>query len=138
MAEIMVAAVIMILAFVGIILTYIRCQELNEMSQNKSLATRAAKSRMEQIRNTDFNLVLATYNNVPFFDGNINGAGVSYVDNTDPDLLQVTVSFCWQQKNGLVVGEDQNINGVLNAGEDSNGNGMIDSTVQLVTFVYNE
>lgn len=138
LAEIMVSAVVMIIAFVGILLTYIKCQELNEISRNKSMATRAAKSRMEVIRNTDFTQLSANYHNVPFFDGNINGAGVSYVDTTDPDIFQITVSFSWQQKSGLVVGEDQNINGVLNAGEDADGNGMLDSIVQLTTFVYNE
>lgn len=138
LAEVMVAAVVMILAFVGIMLTYVRCLELNEMSRNKSLATRAAKSRMEQINNSDFAQLTANYHAVPFFEAGINGAGVSYIDATDPELVQVTVTFCWAQRNGLIVGEDADLDGVLDAGEDTNGNGMLDSSVQLVTLRYDE
>jgi len=138
LAEVMVAAVVMILAFVGILITYVKCLELNEMSQNKSTATRAAKTRMEQINNSDFNQLFANFNNVAFFEPGLNGAGVSYINNADPDLVQITVSFCWRQKNGLLIGEDANLDGDLDAGEDINGNGMIDSTVQLVTSRYDE
>lgn len=138
LAEVMIAAVVMILAFLGIMLTYVKCLELNEMSRNKSLATRAAKSRMEQINNSDFTQLTANYHAVPFFEAGINGAGVSYIDATDPELVQITVTFCWAQKNGLIVGEDADLDGVLDAGEDANGNGMLDSSVQLVTFRYDE
>lgn len=138
LAEIMVAAVVMILAFVGILVTYIKCLELNEMSQNKSIATRAAKTRMEQINNSDFNQLVANFNDVDFLEPGFNGAGVSYVNNTNPDLVQITVSFCWRQKNGLLIGEDANLDGDLDAGEDTNGNGMIDSPVQLVTYRYDQ
>lgn len=138
LAEVMVAAVVMILAFVGILVTYIKCLELNEMSRNKSTATRAAKTRMEQINNSDFTQLTANFNNVPFFDPAVNGAGVSYINNTNPELVQITVSFCWRQKNGLLIGEDADLDGSLDAGEDTNGNGMIDSTVQLVTYRYDQ
>lgn len=138
MAEVMVAAVVMILAFVGILVTYTKCLELNEMSRNKSMATRAAKTRMEQISNSDFTQLMANFNNVSFFEPAINGAGVSYVNNTNPDLVQITVSFCWRQKNGLLIGEDTDLDGSLDAGEDTNGNGIIDSTVQLVTYRYDQ
>jgi len=63
--------------------------------------------------------------------------GVVYVDDTNPELLEVTVSVCWQQVL-RVIGEDKNLNGVLDAGEDTNGNGKIDSSVQLVTRIVNK
>lgn len=138
LAEVMIAAVVMILAFVGMLMTYVRCMELNEMSRNKSLATRAAKSRMEQINNSLFSQLSVNFQGTPFFEAGINGAGVSYIDATDPELVQITVTFCWAQKNGRVVGEDADLDGVLDAGEDANGNGMLDSSVQLVTVRYDE
>ena len=62
--------------------------------------------------------------------------GVVYVDDTDPELLRVTISVCWNQKN-RIFGEDKNLNGVLDAGEDKNNNGIIDSPVQIITLVAN-
>jgi hypothetical protein len=62
--------------------------------------------------------------------------GVVYVDDTNPELLRVTISVCWQQGNS-VIGEDKNLSGNLSLSEDTNNNGIIDSTVQLVTLVAN-
>ena len=137
LVEVMVSAVIMILAFVGILVTYMKCMELNEMSRNKSMATKAAKTRMELINTSAFSSLTANYNNIPFLPA-VRMAGVSYINTTNPDLAQIVVSVCWRQKNGLLVGEDADLDGVLDAGEDTNGNGMIDSPVQLVTFRYDE
>jgi hypothetical protein len=50
----------------------------------------------------------------------------------ETDLLELTVSVCWKQK-GRVIGEDKDLDGVLDSGEDANGNGMIDSSVELKT-----
>ncbi len=52
--------------------------------------------------------------------------------------MLVTVTFCWRQSNGRLMGEDSNLNGALNTGEDVNGNGTIDSPVQLIAYIYNE
>jgi len=64
--------------------------------------------------------------------------GVVYVDDTaNSELLDVTVSVCWRQGN-KVIGEDTNLNGVLDVGEDTIiANNIIDSTVELVTQVAN-
>ena len=136
LAELMFAAFILIVTFAGLLLSYLRCLELNEMAKNSSMAVSAVKTRMEQIRNTSFDQLIANYNNVTFTAANLNGIGVSYINSTDPDLYEVTVTFCWQQKNGKVVGEDQNLNGALNVGEDENANGILDSPVQAVTYIY--
>ena len=34
------------------------------------------------------------------------------------------------------MGEDTNINGALNAGEDANGNGVLDSPVEMTTYIF--
>ncbi len=72
----------------------------------------------------------------PFGGG--TSAGVSYVTLVNPSLAQITVSYCWRQKNGLFVGEDVDLDGNLDPGEDTNGNGIIDSPVQLVTYRYDD
>lgn len=136
--ELLVAAVVFVLTFVGIIYSFIKGMELNEVSQNTSMALAASKNRMEAVRNTPFNQIYNTFNNVTFTAANLTGIGITYVDNSNPDLFQVKTVFCWRQKNGLIYGEDTNLNGVLNTGEDANGNNQIDSPVSLVSYVYNE
>ena len=138
LAEIIIATAVFMIAFVGILLSYLRSVELSELSRNSSTAVQAARSRMEQIKDTSFSQIMGNYNIVTFTAAGLNGKGVSYVDNTNPDLLLVTISFCWQQKNGKIIGEDSNLNGLVDAGEDKNGNGMIDSPVQLVSYVYDK
>ncbi len=142
LAEVLIATVVFTLAFVGILLSYLRSMELNEMSRNSSLAVAAVKSEMEKVKDTAFGSIAANFDNKKeefTADGNgINGWMVSYVDDTNPKLLKVTISFCWKQKSGLKVGEDSELNGTLDVGEDKNGNGMIDSIAQVVSYVYDK
>jgi len=135
--EMLLAAVIASFALCGILLTYVTCMDTVKTSKNVSIATGAAQGLIEEIRSTPFPQIIANYDRLTF---NVNGIpssrGIIYVDDTDPELLLITVSVCWRQDN-RIIGEDTNLNGVLNAGEDTNGNGIIDSTVELVTQVVN-
>ncbi len=135
--ELMVASVIFIIALVAILYSYLKCLELQDFGRNVSIATQAVKNKMENIKNATFSTLRSTYNNTTFTaTGITNGRGIIYVDDSNPNLVQVKIAFCWKQPNGRVVGEDKNINGVLNAGEDKNGNGQIDSYVQITTKIY--
>lgn len=136
--ELMVTVIILAIVFVGILMSFIRCMDLNELSRNSSISIAAVKSRMEQINNSAFNKILADYNNTVFTTSGLNGIGASYVTIINSNLLRVTSTFCWRQKNGRIIGEDTNLNGQLDAGEDLNGDGMIDSPVRILTYVYNK
>ena len=136
LAELMVAAAIFLFVLGGILFSYITCLELAEIAKNSSLATHAAKSKLEEIKNTAFNQIYANYHNVSFTAAGLNGRGVRYVDNSDPDLLHVIIEFCWRQPNGRIIGEDQDLDGLLDGGEDDNGNGRLDSIVILDTYIY--
>ena len=135
--ELLIAAVVFVLTFVGILLSYLRCMELNEMSKHSLTAVAAVKTKMEEIKNTDFNDIFADYDDQTFTANGINGKGVIYIDDSNSDLLKITIPFCWKQTSGIIVGEDENLNGQLDSGEDKNGNGMIDSIVEAVSYVYN-
>lgn len=139
--ELMVASFILSVTFLAILLSFIKCMELSELSRNSSSAVAEIKSKMEQIKNTAFGQIITNYNNVSFDPAVSNiavgkGKGVSYVSNVNANLLQVTVTFCWRQKNGRVIGEDTNLNGAINTGEDINGNGTLDSPTQLISYIY--
>ena len=137
--ELLVAVFILAIAFVGTLLTYVKCIELNELSRNATIALAAAKNKMIEIQNipsNQFDQIIGNYNGVSFTTPNFDGRGVTYVSSTNTDLLKVTVSLCWRQKNGRMLGEDQNLSGTINAGEDLNGNGILDSPIELVTSIY--
>ena len=137
LAELMVTTVIIVLAFLGMLIGFLKCLELHELSRNSSIAVAAVKTQIENIKNTDPADLIATYHNATFISEGLTGMGVSYVTNTDPEVFEVTVSFCWRQKNGRVIGEDENLNGQLNGGEDLDADGIIDSPVQVVTYIHN-
>jgi Tfp pilus assembly protein PilV len=149
LAELMVATFILIIALVGILISYLKCLELNEFNKNSSYAVVAAKNRMEQIKDTDFTQLVGAWNDDVFSSSDLGeldslggssrfASGVSYVDSSVSDLYEITVSVCWRQKSGRVIGEDLDLDGVLDAGEDVNGNGMIDSPVQLITLIFDK
>jgi len=136
--EVMIAAAILAIVLCGLLVTYIRCFELISTSRNLTFAVNAAQRKIEEMRDYTFSQIYTDYNNQNFTVDEIgagNSRGVIYVDNSDPVLLKVTISVCWRQQGSRIIGEDLNLNGILDPGEDLNGNNMIDSPAQLVTLI---
>lgn len=137
LVEMLLAAVILAYAVCGILALHVSCFDLVSTSKNISIAVNASQGLMEEIRNASFPQIFDNYNNLNFTVNTMSSnRGVVYVDDTDPELLRVTISVCWNQRN-RIIGEDRNLNGALEAGEDANNNGVIDSPAQLVTLVAN-
>jgi len=135
--EILLSALIASFVLCGILLTYVTCMDSIKISKNVSIATSAAQGLIEEIRSTPFPQIVTNYDQLNFTVNGINNSrGVVYIDDSNPEFLLATISACWQQGN-RIIGEDLNLNGVLNSGEDANGNGIIDSTVKLVTQIAN-
>ena len=134
--ELLVAVFILVLAVTGIILSYLQAMELQEVAQATSIATKAALSRMDQIRATTYSQIKATYNGVAFNVSGLNAKGVTYIDDSTPELLYVKVVVSWKQRSNRVYGDDKNLNGQADAGEHVDANGMLDSPVQLTTRVF--
>jgi prepilin-type N-terminal cleavage/methylation domain-containing protein len=140
LVEVILATAILASALVGILGTYVTCLVLITTSQNVNAATNAAQGIIEEIRSTPFTQVVDNYNGMVFTVNDIPfSAGVVYADDSvNAEFLDVTVSICWRQGN-RIIGEDANLNGVLDSGEDTmEANGIIDSTVQLKTRVANK
>jgi len=135
--EILLAAGILASAVSAILVAYYSCFALIGISKGVNIATNAAMGLMEEIRSSAFPNIVDDYNGINFVVNAIpQSMGVVYVDDTNPELLETTISVCWRQGN-RVIGEDSDLDGVLDAGEDGNGNGIIDSPVQLVTRIAN-
>lgn len=136
--EVMIAAAILVTVICGILLIYINSLELISLSRNLTFSVNAAQRKIEEIRDYTFSLIYADYNEQVFTVDEMppgNSRGVIYVDDANPDLLKVTISVCWRQRANRIIGEDLDLDGVLDAGEDLNGNNMIDSPAQLVTLI---
>ena len=138
MPELLLAAALLSIVLVGLLLSYAMCLGLDQLSRNSTRALYAAQARLEEIKSTPYDHIKGMYHTTTFSPPSLDGMGVSYVDDSDPRLLLVTVTVCWRQPNGRVIGEDKNLNGILDAGEDTNMNNMIDSLVTLTTHLYNQ
>lgn len=121
--------------------------ELQETNRNLVIATNSARQKIEEIRNTSFDSIIATYNDGPsriFTPAGLDGRGritASYVTGSNNNLIDVRIAICWRQKGGRIIGEDNGrtggtaLDGILNGGEDLNGNGLIDSPCVLSTAI---
>jgi len=131
--ELMIAVGVLIVALVGILGVFAHMISLNENSAKLTLAVAACQAKLEEMRNSSFPPNGTNFNPAGFRSGEAKGA-IS-INSSDPKLLQVFVSVSWMIRSNRVIGEDKNLNGVLDAGEDSNANGRLDSPGQLATLM---
>lgn len=135
MTELLIAVLILVPLFTGVLYTFIKCTQLNELSRHSSMVLWACKNKLADIESTAFNQIYATHNNTTFIANGIDGIGKTYINNTNPQSLVITVAFSWEEANGKKIGEDLDYDGQIDGGEDVNGNGMLDSMVQLSTVI---
>jgi type II secretory pathway pseudopilin PulG len=134
-AELLVATAIILLTSLAILFSYVQCLELNRINEDMAVALQNARNTMETVKSTAFDQIHDTYNNKTFELRSLEpGIGLVEIDNKNPQLLGVTVRVFWKTKNRLM-GEDKNLDGVLNDGEDTNENGKLDSPVSLFTHI---
>ena len=134
--ELLVAAILLSMAVVGLLLSYTKMIELQELSHNTSIAIEGMIDQMELIKNTNFTDIETTFNAQTFTVTGLTGIGSISVTTLEFDYLEVWMTYSWQQKNGRIIGEDDDLDGVLDVGEDDNANGRLDSPAQFVTYIY--
>lgn len=134
--ELLVSMILLAPLYMGVSLSFIQCMSLNDASQEFSQAIGSVQNQVSVMHNTPFDQVFSTYNNTTFTVAGMTGIGAIDVDNSAADLLTVTVSYCWQTKDGRLMGEDVNLNGQLDAGEDVDNDGLISSPATLITMMY--
>jgi len=135
--EVLLASGILGFSICGILAAYGSCSVLIGISKNVNTATNAAMAMMEEIRASPFTDIADDYNGLNFVVNNIpSSMGTVFIDDTNPDFLEATVSVSWRQGN-RIIGEDVNLNGVLDAGENVDGNGILNSPAEVVTRIAN-
>ena len=149
--EVIIAAMIIVVGLAGVVQVFYYARGQGEISANLTYALSAAQDKMEEIRNHTFSSIITDYSSggTPgntFALSEITGKGVITIDATDDagnteddgvnsNLLQVEIVVSFKTSNSRIVGEDQDLDGVLDAGEDLNGNGKLDSPVTIVSRV---
>lgn len=136
--ELMITAGVLIVALAGLLGVFAHLISLNENSGKLTVAVAGCQAKLEEMRASNFSGLYTAYNGASFNpDGFSLGAakGSIYINNSNPDLLQVFVSSSWKTRSNRVVGEDINLNGALDAGEDLNANGRLDSPAEIITLI---
>ena len=103
MIELIVTGSILSIIIVGLMRLFIYTSVLAEIAGNKTTATSEAQSKLEEIRNHDFDQISTDYaeGSNPGNNFNLtllNGNGVIYIGGTTPELLTLRVVISWQNK----------------------------------------
>lgn len=143
LVELLVSIVILVLVLVVLLQLYLFWFNINETAASYFYAASETQEKLEEIRNRgfyDFDSIVVDYG-LGGSPGNIfnlrhgNATGVIYINNTNPELLEIEIVTSLLATAGRVVGEDTDLDGILDAGEDLNGNGKFDSPVTLKSFL---
>ncbi|MFH1479172.1 MAG: type II secretion system protein [Candidatus Omnitrophota bacterium] len=137
--ELTTAAAIVVIALSGLLMLFARLSSMNENANNLTLANIAIQDKMEEIKNFNFDTILATYNNTRFEPDGFaadQADGWIKVNQFSPGLLQVYISVSWRESSNRVIGEDKNLNGQLDGGEDLDSDNLLSSPARLITLIY--
>lgn len=130
--ELMLTAVILIGVLMALVGVPIYCFNLAETNYNTANAYNNAREQIESIFSAVGNIV---EDNTTFTLLNPEGKGRIEITEVSPDVFQVRVVVCWKQRGGRIIGEDSNLNGVLDSGEDLDGDGALDSPCEIITLM---
>lgn len=140
LVELLVVTGILGIIVLGLIQSLILSSILADLSSRKTIAVSEAQDKIEEILNHNFDDIVADYasGGTPgntFALSQITGMGVVTAAVYTANVVQVDVVVSFQLSNGRIIGEDTDLDGVLDGGEDANSNGVLDSQVKLSTYI---
>jgi len=133
--ELMIASGILVIVLTGLLSAYISCLEMNETTKNSNLALGAVQEELENLRKAPFQTLNTTY--TFYATGTLANLSLGRVviDNAaNTSFYRVDAGMCWKQRNSRIIGECRDNNGTL-VFNDTNSNGILDSPVQLTTYM---
>ena len=140
--EVLFSAAILAFCICGLLATYVNMFLLSDVARDTTLATNAVQAKMEELKREDFTQVVNSgsgpFNLTDYGFPSPNSKGrIDIQENFGGyagELTRVRISASFRSRDRLI-GEDLNLNGVLDAGEDANGNNVLDSPVEVVTLI---
>ncbi|MFH1061789.1 MAG: type II secretion system protein [Candidatus Omnitrophota bacterium] len=142
LVEILVSTAIMAIAITSTLQILMYLLQMNEANQVSVACMNRAQGIMDEIKRVNYDDVITLYNGNQFTvaeltSRNVRHSGVIYANEIEADfLIDIKVVISWGNRN-RIIGEDTNLNGVLDIGEDLNGNGQIDSPVMIEGTILN-
>ena len=142
--ELLITTAILAVIIIGCLQLFIYSATQAEMTGNLTAAVAEAQSKIEEIRNHNYSAIAADYasGGTPgntFNLTQLTGKGIIYIDSANApchsELLCVEIDVSWRNRYNRVIGEDTDLDGVLDGGEDVNGNGKLDSPAKLMTMI---
>ncbi len=146
LTELLLTMAIFAIAIVGIFSMYNASVALTDMAGSLTQMTNIAAFKLESLYDVadfsaldafngqSFNLAEFGFDSIAISDAR----GVYIISSYNNDLKRATVSISYKIKGNRVMGEDANLNGVLDAGEDLNGDNRLSSPVELSTVIARE
>ncbi len=140
LVELMIVAGILAVVFTGMLNLFIFTSVQAEMAGNKTLAISAAQDKLEEIRDHDYDDIVIDYagGGTPgntFNTVGLTGKGAVYVNSSNTELLVIKVVVSWRNKYNRLIGEDADLDGVLDVGEDLDSNGELSSPITLISMI---
>jgi hypothetical protein len=137
--ELTVTTGLVALAVGALLHLFVICLWHAEEAGNVTAAACEAHAKVEEIRTTEFDRLALTYGpggtvGDRFAITNPDGMGVIYLTPINLDLMRVEVFVSWRER-ARVIGEDLNLNGVLDAAEDPDNDGLLGSPASAVTLI---
>jgi len=138
LVELAIGIAVFAIAACGVLPLYIYTSSIAESAGEVISVMNMAKAELEN------NILTANFDNLSSYSvlsNNLHGEStacevVNYGGNAD--LKQVVIAISYRNKSGRVVGEDQNLNGQLDAGEDTNLDARLSSPCQIFTVIRRE
>lgn len=136
--EFVMAAGIMLLTILGILAAYNHSILLNRYSEGIVFALESAQGKLEEMKNHSFTTLQTDFGSSgnpgnTFATPGLDGMGSIFFETSPPPGTQgAWVVVCWREK-GRTFGEDDDLDGRLDAGEDDNGDNRLTSPVELFT-----
>ena len=140
LVEVMIATAMLLVLLIGLVQFFVYASSLKNLAINMTTVTAQAQSKMEEIRNDAYANITTDYasGGTPgntFTLSQPTAKGIIYIDSSNASLLTVEIDVSWKNDNTRIIGEDTDLDGVLDAGEDLNSNGKLDSPVKIITYI---
>jgi len=139
--ELMFSLVMLIIILVGLMYTYVVCFKLNNSSRDMTLINSALQAKLESVMDTPFDSLSSLDGNTFTLSGFAADVAVGFIDVYDSvynDLKYVRIVACWEEGGKGTrrkIGEDINLDGILESSEDLDNDGMVDSPAEIVTLI---
>ena len=138
--DLMIGVTILVFVLTAVLASYANMFISIDLSRDITNANNAVRAKIEELKQEDFSN-LDSFNGTTFdlsgFDL-VDSQGRVEIRNVAgyTDFKEVRVVGCFRSR-GRIIGEDTNLNGILDLGEgeDSNGDGIMNSPVEVISLV---